>query len=161
MEIQIRSYEESDLPAMTALWNDIVAAANSFPGEIPLNTEEAQAFFAAQTDTMCAFADGKFAGLYILHPNGIGRVAHTANASYGVAPAFRGNGVGKALVLHSLAQAKLRGFLGLQFNAVVSTNTTAIALYQKLGFTFVGTIPNGYRLKDGSFTDTRLFYKAV
>jgi ribosomal protein S18 acetylase RimI-like enzyme len=72
---------------------------------------------------------------------------------------LRGRGVGRALVLDCIERAKVHGFRGLQFNAVVSSNTGAIALYLKLGFRIVGTVPGGYRYKDEGFRDTLIMIK--
>jgi ribosomal protein S18 acetylase RimI-like enzyme len=46
---------------------------------------------------------------------------------------------------HSLANAKKKGFQAMQFNAVVSTNTRAVELWKRLGFTIIGTVPKGFR----------------
>ena len=158
MDILLRPYAEGDLPAMTALWNDVVEQANCFPGDTPLTGEQAAAMFAAQTATIVAFEGEELVGRYILHPNGIGRCAHIANASYAVAATRRGRGIGRRLVTDSLERARASGFAGLQYNAVVKTNTAAIALYLSLGFEVLGTVKNGYRLGDGTLTDTLIFY---
>ena len=92
-------------------------------------------------------------GLYILHPNNVGRCGHICNASYAVRRDARGQHAGEALVRHCLSMAKELGFRILQFNAVVRSNTAALALYKKLGFTQLGIIPGGFRLKDGSYED--------
>ena len=70
-------------------------------------------------------------------------------------------GVGRKMVEHSLATAKEYGFKGLQFNAVVASNEAAIRLYLDLGFQKIGRIPNGYRLKDGTFIDIFIFYHSI
>ena len=98
-------------------------------------------------------ADGTVLGMYILHPNNIGRCGHIANASYAVERSVRGRGVGEALVRDSLKQAKAHGFTVMQFNAVVATNTRALHLYEKVGFTRLGVIPKGFRLPDGTYAD--------
>ena len=108
--------------------------------------------------TAVAEANGRVEGLYILHPNNIGRAGHIANASYAVAPSARGSGIGEALVRHSLTQLRPHGFTGLQFNAVVSTNMHARHLYERLGFIQLGTIKNGFRKKDGSYEDICPYY---
>lgn len=159
MEIQIRSYAEQDLPSLTEIWNTVVAEANAFPQNKPFSPEEAQAFFSSQSFTGVAEEDGEVLGLYILHPNNVGNCGHIANASYGVKQGIRGRGVGEKLVRHSLKMCGMLGFEGLQFNAVVSTNAAAIHLYEKLGFQWIGTIPGGYRLKDGTFTDIRIYFR--
>lgn len=161
METRIRPYGESDLMAIQKIWNSVVEGGDAFPGETPLSLQECRDYFARQSLTAVAETEGRVAGLYILHPNNIGRAGHIANASYAVASSARGRGIGEALVRHSLGQLRPHGFTGLQFNAVVSTNRTAIALYEKLGFTRVGTIPGGFRLPDGSFVDIYLYFHAA
>ncbi|HIW72769.1 MAG TPA: GNAT family N-acetyltransferase [Firmicutes bacterium] len=158
MDLLLRPYREEDLPAITALWNQVVEQGDSFPGDRPLSPGEAADMFAAQTDTIVACGDGEVVGLYILHPNNIGRCSQIANASYAVRRDRRGGGIGRRLVCDSLRRAKARGFAGMQYNAVVKSNTAAIALYLKLGFTVLGTVKNGYRLADGRLTDTLIFY---
>ena len=161
MEIRIRPYGESDLMAIQRIWNEVVEAGNAFPGETPLSLQECRSYFAAQSLTAVAEANGRVEGLYILHPNNVGRAGHIANASYAVAPSARGSGIGEALVRHSLTQLRPHGFTGLQFNAVVSTNRVAMALYEKIGFTRVGTIPAGFRLPDDSLVDIYIYYHAA
>lgn len=160
MDFYLKAFGPSYLQEATELWNEIVEDANSFPGDKPLTEEEALKMFSEQTATVCAVAGGRVIGLYILHPNGIGRLAHIANASYAVKKGHRGKGLGRALVLDSLEKAKASGFLGLQFNAVVASNTGAIALYLNLGFIIVGTVKNGYRTKDGGYCDMLIFQKS-
>ena len=114
-----------------------------------------------QSRTAVAEEDGRIVGLYILHPNNVGRCGHIANASYGVAASARGKGVGEKLVLDSLAAGRDLGFRILQFNAVVKTNERAISLYTKLGFTPLGVIPGGFYMKDGYFEDIIPFCKEL
>lgn len=158
MEIQVRGYEAKDLPALTEIWNTVVEEANSFPQNKPFSPEEAEAFFASQSFTGVAEENGQVLGLYILHPNNVGNCGHIANASYGVKQGVRGKGVGESLVRHSLKMCSVLGFRGLQFNAVVATNAAAIHLYEKLHFRRIGTIPGGYRMKDGTFADIHIYF---
>ena len=161
MNIIVRSFEERDLPAMREIWNHVVDEANAFPQEEGLGAEEAAPFFAGQTVSAVAedTESGRIVGLYILHPNNVGRCGHLANASYAVAPGIRGQHIGEKLVLDCLQQATAHGFRVLQFNAVVAGNGAARHLYEKLGFTLLGTVPGGFRLKDGSYEDICLYYK--
>ncbi|MDR0981452.1 MAG: GNAT family N-acetyltransferase [Methanocalculaceae archaeon] len=161
MEIICKPYTSDDKEAVTAIWNEIVHDANAFPQEFPFTNEEGDAFFLSQTATVVAFVNGEVAGCYILHDNNVGRCSHTANASYGVAKKFRGCGTGKVLVSDSLTKAKECGYKSLQYNAVVKSNFGAITLYLKLGFTIIGTIPEGYRRADGMFEDLLIFHKRL
>jgi len=148
MSIETRPYTPADIPAMTEIWNQIVTDGIAFPQTECLSLPEAEAFFAEQTACGVAEEDGTVLGMYILHPNNIGRCGHISNASYAVARDARGKGVGESLVRHCLAAAKEYGFRLLQFNAVVATNTPARRLYEKLGFVQVGVIPGGFRMDE-------------
>lgn len=160
-KMEIRGYNEADLAAMADIWNDVVEEGNAFPQTEKLNPDEAKEFFASQTFTGVAEENGEALGLYILHPNNIGRCGHIANASYAVKKGLRGHHIGEKLVRHSLKQASLADFKLMQFNAVVSSNTYAIQLYEKIGFRRLGTVPGGFRLLDGSYSDIILFYIAL
>ena len=154
----IRKYNKTDLPAMVAIWNEVVDAGIAFPQEELLNSETGEAFFAAQSYCGVAEDDGKVVGLYILHPNNVGRCGHICNASYAVDAACRGKHIGEKLVLDCIERAKQIGFKILQFNAVVESNTHARHLYERIGFTPLGTIPHGFRMKDGHYENICPYY---
>ena len=156
--IEIRAYEQADIPAMIGIWNEVVKDGIAFPQENPLDMESGTDFFAQQTHCGVAVEDGRVLGLYILHPNNVGRCGHIANASYAVASAARGKGAGRLLVCDSMAQGQAHGFRVLQFNAVVATNANARHLYESLGFTQLGTIPGGFRMPDGTYADICPYY---
>lgn len=157
----IRLFKETDIEAMCAIWNEVVEGGIAFPQEELLDEASAREFFASQSATAVAEGGGKVLGLYILHPNNVGRCAHVANASYAVASEARGRGLGRMLVSDSIVRAGDLGFSGLQFNAVVASNAGAVHLYEDLGFACIGTIPGGFRLKDGTFEDTRIYFHRV
>lgn len=160
MKIEVRAYEEKDLSEMIKIWNDVVEEGVAFPQEELLNMQTGNEFFASQTYTAVAVnADtGSVCGLYILHPNNIGRCGHICNASYAVAQETRGLHIGEKLVSDCLTQGKRFGFGVLQFNAVVATNIHARHLYERLGFVQLGTIPKGFRMKDGHYEDICPYY---
>jgi len=160
MEIRIRKFTEQDIPAMTVIWNEVVDSGIAFPQVERLTENEAVKFFSGQSFSGLAENNdtGEALGLYILHPNNVGRCGHISNASYAVKPSARGLHIGEKLVKHSMEKGKELGFKILQFNAVVKTNAGAIHLYEKLGFVKLGIIPNGFLMKDGSFEDIIPFY---
>lgn len=138
---------------MISIWNTVVEKGKAFPQETCLDEKCGIEFFSSQTRTAVARTESGIAGLYILHPNNIGRCGHIANASYAVRSETRGQGIGEQLVLHSMNAAREFGFRLLQFNAVVAGNTQALSLYEKLGFIRLGCIPGGFRSKDGMYVD--------
>ncbi len=111
--------------------------------------------------TFVAEHEGKIVGTYILKPNQIDLGSHIANGSYMVHPEAQGLGIGKKMGEHSLLKAKELGFVGMQFNIVVSTNQAAVRLWKKLGFTIVGTTPQGFLLKNIGYVDTYIMYRAL
>lgn len=157
--IVVRKYSTDDIPAMKDIWNEVVDEGVAFPQEDELTDEGAKDFFAQQT--YCGVAvgeDGKVYGMYILHPNNVGRCGHIANASYAVSSESRGWHIGEKLVRDCIAQAKEHGFGILQFNAVVATNIHARHLYERIGFKQLGTIPGGFRMDDGHYEDICPYY---
>ena len=154
----IRKYNEKDLTAMIAVWNEVVEDGIAFPQEELLDSETGAMFFASQSYCGVACDDGKVVGLYILHPNNVGRCGHICNASYAVSSSCRGKHIGEKLVLDCIENAKRIGFKILQFNAVVESNIHARHLYERIGFTQLGVIPNGFRMKDGHYENICPYY---
>ena len=163
MNIKVRGYEEKDLSAMIRIWNEVVEDGVAFPQEEVLTTETGREFFAAQTYSAVAedVETGEIYGLYILHPNNVGRCGHICNASYAVSKGSRGLHIGEKLVSDCLLEGKKHGFGVLQFNAVVASNVHARHLYERLGFVQLGTIPGGFRMKDGSYEAICPYYHVL
>ena len=164
MQIEIRQYEQRDAAQAAEIWNEVVEDGKAFPQMEKLDEVTGHAFFTEQTYTGVAYdaATGELVGLYILHPNNVGRCGHICNASYAVKKSVRGQHIGEKLVKHCIAQGKTCGFRVLQFNAVVKSNTGALALYKKLGFTQLGVIPGGFLNKDANtriLSRITMFYK--
>lgn len=160
--MKVRGYEEKDLGAMVTIWNQVVEDGVAFPQEEDLTLETGRAFFAAQD--YCGVAeddDGTIRGLYILHPNNVGRCGHICNASYAVDRNSRGKHTGEQLVSDCLKTGKKIGYRVLQFNAVVASNVHARHLYERLGFQQLGTIPGGFRMKDGHYEDICPYYHTL
>ena len=159
MQIRIRKQKKSDLLAMCSVWNEIVESGDAFPQTETLDKSAGERFFGEQSYCGVAVdtATGELAGLYILHPNNVGRCGHICNASYAVRAAARGKGVGELLVRDCIVQARQLGFRILQFNAV-KTNTAARRLYQKLGFAELGEIPGGFHMPDGRYESIIPYY---
>ncbi len=157
--MKVREFKEKDLKSMVRIWNEIVEDGIAFPQEELLDENSGRVFFSSQS--FCGVAeddDGSIQGLYILHPNNVGRCGHICNASYAVSSAFRGRHIGEKLVIDCMEKAKQLGFSILQFNAVVETNIHARHLYERLGFHQLGVIPKGFRMKDGNFENICPYY---
>lgn len=143
---------------MIRIWNEVVDEGVAFPQEERLDAKSGEAFFASQSYSAVAEEDGKVYGLYILHPNNVGRCGHICNASYAVSSDARGRHIGEMLVKDCLRMGRELGFRVLQFNAVVESNVHARHLYERLGFVQLGTIPGGFRMKDGHYENICPYY---
>lgn len=157
----VKKLTEKDIPEAVSIWNKVVEEGKAFPQTEYLDEKSGAEFFAQQTYTAVAELDGEVVGMYILHPNNIGRCGHICNASYAVKYGMRGKHIGEALVTDCLEQAKAHGFGILQFNAVVASNEPALKLYKKLGFVQLGTIPKGFLNKDGVYEDIIVHYHTL
>lgn len=162
MDVFVRKYRSADIKDMIRIWNEVVEDGVAFPQEELLDEITGKAFFDAQTYCGVAQdAEGTILGLYILHPNNVGRCGHICNASYAVSGDSRGRHIGEKLVKDCLVQGKANGFRILQFNAVVATNVHARHLYERLGFRQLGTIPSGFRMRDGRYEDICPYYREL
>ena len=143
MSIKVREFNENDIQAANEIWNEVVEDGVAFPQEECLTEKSGLEFFKSQSYTGIAYDEetGDIVGLYILHPNNVGRCGQ------------RGKQIGEILVTDCLKKAKEIGYGVLQFNAVVATNQYALKLYKKLGFVQLGVIPKGFRMKDGTYED--------
>lgn len=159
--MEIRQFKTTDIEQTREIWNEVVRDGVAFPQMEELDTQSGLDFFLSQSFTGVCEENGQLLGLYILHPNNVGRCGHICNASYAVSSKARGRGVGEALVRYCLEKAKELGFGIMQFNAVVSNNFPALNLYAKLGFTQLGVIPGGFLMKDGSYQDIIPHYKKL
>lgn len=157
--MQIRQASESDLDAMWDIFQSVIATGDTLPfsGSLDLATFHAHWFGAHAA--YVATADSVVLGMYKVGPNYPDLGSHIASATYIVSPAAQGNGIGRALVNHSIAQAQSDGFIAMQFNYVVSTNTPALKLYEKLGFSIVGTLPKAFRHQQLGLVDAHVMYR--
>ena len=155
--ITVREYRSQDMEEAMDIWNEVIREGIAFPQLDELTGQTAGEFFSEQSYTGIA-EDDEIVGLYILHPNNVGRCGHICNTSYAVKSGKRGQHIGEKLVKDSLSVGARLGFRILQFNAVVASNIHALHLYKRLGFTQLGRIPQGFLMKDGHYEDIILQY---
>lgn len=160
MNFVIEEWKEADLPEMLEIWNEVVERGSAFPQTDPLDIDSGKNFFRGQSfcGVLRDLETRRLQGLYILHPNNVGRCGHISNASYAIRENSKGKGLGRCLVLHSLKAARRLGFRIMQFNAVVEDNLAANKLYQSLGFIKAGSIAQGFKNLDGTYKDINIYY---
>ncbi|HEX8650797.1 MAG TPA: GNAT family N-acetyltransferase [Pyrinomonadaceae bacterium] len=158
--ITIRSARESDFDSIWEIFHEVVEAGESYVYDPQTTKEQAYSIWmAGGVKTYVACLGERVVGTYILKPNQPGLGSHVANAGYMVSSRASGQGVGRAMCEHSLSEARRAGFTAMQFNMVVSTNEAAIALWKKLGFAIVGTLPEAFRHKRLGLVDAYVMHR--
>lgn len=162
-DIRIRPATDDDFNAMCTIFQAHVAEGETYAHGPATGREDCHDYwFAAPATSFVAVRGaGHILGMYKLLPNQVGRGAHVANASFMVSPNARGVGIGRLLGEHSLEEARRQGFLAMQFNYVVSTNSAAIHLWKRLGFAIVGTLPKAYRHRRLGYVDAYVMYRLL
>ena len=97
----------------------------------------------------------------MIKSNHIGLGGHIANCGYMVGTKARGRGIGSALCEHSIQTAIAMNYKTIQFNIVVSTNLTAIRIWEKFGFQIIGTTPRGFNHGELGLVDTHIMHKEL
>ncbi len=147
-------------PLIWPIIEPALAANDSFA--LDNNEDAARAMWNAPGRKQYAAFDGeRVVGAYFLGPNQQGPGAHVANAGYIVAPEARGKGLAKQMCLHSLDRARERGYLAMQFNIVVSTNTAAIRAWLGCGFRILATLPLAYKHAQLGYVDAYVMHRAL
>ncbi|MDQ7735065.1 GNAT family N-acetyltransferase [Halomonas sp. SpR1] len=154
---------DDDFVVFWPTFQAIVAAQETYAFDPDISFEAARQLWCKIPAASVVAKDEKdqVLGAYYLKANAAGPGDHVCNCGYMVTPAARGKGVARAMCEHSQQQARELGFLAMQYNAVVATNDVAVALWQKLGFSIVGTVPNAYRHARLGFVDTYVMHKTL
>jgi GNAT superfamily N-acetyltransferase len=154
---------DDDFASFWPTFQAIVAAQETYTIDPDISFDTAHKLWCKtpKASLVAKDEDGQVLGAYYIKANAAGPGKHICNCGYMVTPVARGKGVARAMCEHSQQQAREMGFLAMQYNAVVATNEVAVALWQKLGFSIVGTVPNAYRHAHLGLVDTHLMYKSL
>jgi len=160
--MKIRSASDSDRDAIWEIFREVIADGETYPIDPNIPREDALAYWFKHSAHVCvAETDQKIVGSYTLHPNQAGGGAHVANAAFIVAKEARGQGIGRAMGQHCLNEARRLGFKAMQFNFVVSTNESAVKLWQDLGMKIVGTLPGAFRHPQKGYVDVYVMFRPL
>ncbi|OLB02450.1 MAG: GNAT family N-acetyltransferase [Verrucomicrobia bacterium 13_2_20CM_54_12] len=159
--MEIREATAGDRDAIWDIFREVVTARDTYAFDPGMSRHDALGYwFQADTRTYVAESRGRILGTYILRPNQSGGGSHVANAAFMVAPNARGQGIGRVMAEHCLSEARLLGFRAMQFNFVVSTNDSAVRLWQKLGFNIVGTLPGAFHHPEKGYVDVYVMFRS-
>jgi RimJ/RimL family protein N-acetyltransferase len=160
--LQIRAATSADDLGIWAVIGPVIRAGDTYAVPPDLSREETLAWWwSAPHQVFVAVADATVVGTYYLQPNQRGPGSHVANCGYMTSPDAAGRGVATAMCRDSLERAAAQGFRAMQFNLVVSTNERAVALWQRLGFAVVGTIPGAYLHPTAGYVDAHVMYRRL
>ena len=152
----------ADWPGLWEIFRAVVATGDTYPYGPDTTEEEAKALWVdAPQATYVAVEDGRVIGTYTLKPNQPALGAHVCNAGYMVAPDVRGKGIGRALCIHSLDEARKLGFRSMQYNLVASTNKGAIRWWTEMGFETVGTVPGAFNHATEGYVDALIMVRTL
>ncbi len=145
---------------MWRIFQAVVATGTTYVFAADTTSDDARAYWLGPgIASWVADDEGHIVGFYKLIANRRDRGSHVANASFMVDPECHGRRIGETLGRHCLREARRAGYLAMQFNYVVSTNTAAVALWRKLGFAIVGTIPQGFRHRELGLVDVNVMHR--
>ena len=171
-DIEIHPANDSDRDAIWEIFREVIAAGETYPIDRGIPREQALAYWFKHTAHVWVAENGrlkrsasepisKVVGSYTLHPNQAAGGAHVANAGFIVSKSARGQGIGRAMGEHCLNEARRLGFHAMQFNFVVSTNESAVRLWQDLGMKIVGTLPGAFRHPTRGYVDVYVMFQAL
>ncbi|MGB7285768.1 MAG: GNAT family N-acetyltransferase [Salaquimonas sp.] len=162
MAVLIRRAKDEDWNQCWAIIEPVFAAGETYPYENVTKAEMRELWFEAPMVTYVALdEEERILGTYTLKPNVVGRGSHVCNCGYIVSKAARGQGIASQMCRHSQEQAIELGFKAMQFNFVVSTNAGAVALWQRLGFEIIGTLPKVFRHSKAGLVDAHVMFKQL
>lgn len=162
MALTIRPYVSEDAQALTDMLLPVFRAGDTYTVDTDISPAEARAFWTAPAKTVfMAQLGDDLLGTYYIRRNQDGGGAHVCNCGFVTADAARGKGVARAMLAHSLDEAKAQGYAAMQFNFVVSTNTRAIAIWEQAGFETVGRLPGAFRHPEKGQVDALVLFKTL
>lgn len=161
-ELGFRVAVEMDWPEIFTLFGRVTATADTYPYPPDLPETEARSIWLAEKNTVfVATLGSEVVGTAYFRPNMAGFGDHICNAGWMIDPSHQGKGIGRRFAEYVISRAGEAGFRGMQFNAVVATNTSAIGLWESLGFEIVGTVPDAFRHSTFGLTPVHIMYREL
>jgi GNAT superfamily N-acetyltransferase len=160
--IRIRKYTSEDADEIWDILKSIIKEGDSLAFS-PLSTKEEMLNYwcSANKHTYTALFNERVAGTFFIQDNQPGLGSHIANAGYATSPKYLGKGIGKQMGLFSLEEASKLGYKAMQFNIVVKTNERAVRLWQSIGFSIIGEIPDAFQHQTLGLVNAYIMYRKL
>ena len=160
--MNIRPATAADWPTIWTLLKPVFAAGETYAVDRTISADRAHAMWMeVPAATFVVETDGAITGTYYIKTNAAGGGAHVCNCGYVVAEAAQGQGIARAMCEHSQFAALDLGYKAMQFNMVLASNVGAVALWHKLGFETVGTLPHAFDHPTAGMTDGYVMFKTL
>lgn len=159
--IGVRDATDADWPAIWTILEPVFRAGETYAVARDIEEEAAKSIWMDTPAATFVATDGNILGTYYIRPNYKGGAAHVCNCGYVTAQAAQGRGVASAMCDHSFQAARDLGFTAMQFNLVLSSNVGALALWTRLGFDIVGTLPLAFDHPRLGLVDGHVMWKAL
>jgi L-amino acid N-acyltransferase YncA len=159
---EIRKAFETDKPAIRQIIKEVIAGGDTYVFDPETPEEEMISYwFSSEKHVYVAEENGMVLGTYWLKANQPGLGDHVGNGAYMVSSNAKGKGIGKMMAEHSIEEARRIGYLSIQFNFVVKSNTVAVNLWKSVGFEVIGEIPDAFRHQQNGFTNALIMYRRL
>ncbi|HET9254361.1 MAG TPA: GNAT family N-acetyltransferase [Pseudonocardiaceae bacterium] len=161
--MEMRRAGDNDWERIWPIWHEVVAAGETYPWAQDTPKDQARQLWMlpAPAEVWVATSGPEIIGTAVLRPNHPGRGSHIANAGFMVATRATGQGIGRRMGEHIMRRARVLGYLGMQFNAVVATNQRSIGLWRSLGFSIIGTVPQAFRHPRHGLVGLHIMYRTL
>ena len=160
--MQIKPVGRAEFESFWGVFRAIIQARETYAFDPDMGLEQAyQTWCVAASASYACVDEAAVLGTYYLKPNAMGPGSHVCNCGYMVAPLARGRGIARMLCEHSQIRARELGFQAMQFNSVVTTNETAVGLWQRMGYTVIGRVPDAFLHPKQGYVDTLIMYKRL
>jgi len=160
--MKIRPAAHNDWSSIWSIVRPVIRAGETYALDRDMGETDARHYWLGQDkETFVAEMDGKIVGTYYMRANQPGGGGHICNCGYVTSADATGRGIAQAMCLHSLDYARERGYKGMQFNFVISTNTRAVKLWESFGFEPVGRLPDAFHHPEEGYVDALVMFRAL
>lgn len=160
--MNIRLATKEDRPVVWSIIEPVIRSGETYALDPDMGRGDALDYwFGADKATFVAEGDEGVLGTFYIRTNQAGGGSHICNCGFITSANATGKGVARRMCEYSIEYAKLKGYLGMQFNFVVSNNHRAVDLWKSLGFDVVGRLPKAFNHPSEGYVDALVMFKSL